>query len=151
MGLDVGSWCERHLGSAVTDVLSEGGHLSRVTCVRLPDGREVAVKARRFSLRLNPARRCSTSCGGEAIRRPSLWLVRSWRQAGPSAPSRIDLADRRLRSLRQLAGSRNSWLSSLPGRRQCAPSLRWSRRCLGRPGTTPAAVSGRHPTTATLT
>src|SRR5215472_5897813 len=53
----VGEWCERWLGSAVSDVLFETGFLSVVTGVRLADGREVVVKLRRCEPRLNAAYR----------------------------------------------------------------------------------------------
>jgi hypothetical protein len=49
---DVDAWCERHLGSAVVEVLFASGHLSRVVAVRLRDGRAVTLKARPDSPRL---------------------------------------------------------------------------------------------------
>ncbi|MBQ0894572.1 phosphotransferase [Micromonospora sp. U56] len=52
MTFDVGRWCKHHLGSAVEDVRLISGHLSRVFCVRLPEGREVIVKVRPYSPRL---------------------------------------------------------------------------------------------------
>jgi hypothetical protein len=50
--IDVDAWCRRHLGAPVAEVLFTAGHLSRVWAVRLADGREVIVKARRDSSRL---------------------------------------------------------------------------------------------------
>lgn len=56
-GLDeaLGPWCERWLGSAVSEILFEAGSLSAVVGVRLADGREVVVKARRSAPRLQAA------------------------------------------------------------------------------------------------
>jgi hypothetical protein len=51
----LGEWCERCLGSAISDVLFETGSLSAVTGVRLADSREVVVKVRRCAPRLNAA------------------------------------------------------------------------------------------------
>src|SRR5215470_11111257 len=51
----LGEWCERWLGSAISDVLFETGSLSAVTGVRLADSREVVVKVRRCAPRLNAA------------------------------------------------------------------------------------------------
>jgi Phosphotransferase enzyme family len=43
---NLGAWCERHLGSAVTGELFQTGHLARVIGARLADGREIVVKVR---------------------------------------------------------------------------------------------------------
>jgi hypothetical protein len=43
---EVAAWCARWLGAQPTNVLFEVAHLSRVTGLRLADGREVVVKAR---------------------------------------------------------------------------------------------------------
>jgi hypothetical protein len=51
----LGEWCERWLGSAISEVLFETGTLSEVTGVRLADSREVVVKVRRCAPRLNTA------------------------------------------------------------------------------------------------
>jgi hypothetical protein len=51
----LGEWCERWLGSAISEVLFETGSLSAVTGVRLADSREVVVKVRRCAPRLNAA------------------------------------------------------------------------------------------------
>jgi hypothetical protein len=51
----LGVWCERWLGSAVSEVVFETGSLSAVAGVRLVDGREVVVKARRSAPRLQAA------------------------------------------------------------------------------------------------
>lgn len=51
----LGGWCERWLGSAVAEVVFEAGSLSGVVGVRLVDGREVVVKARRSAPRLKTA------------------------------------------------------------------------------------------------
>src|SRR5215475_5933920 len=51
----LGEWCERWLGSAISDVLFETGSLSAVTGVRLADSREVVVKVRRCVPHLNAA------------------------------------------------------------------------------------------------
>ncbi len=51
----LGEWCERWLGSAISEVLFETGTLSAVTGVRLADSREVVVKVRRCAPRLNAA------------------------------------------------------------------------------------------------
>lgn len=48
-------WCVRWLGSGVAEVLFEAGSLSAVAGVRLADGREVVVKARRSAPRLQAA------------------------------------------------------------------------------------------------
>lgn len=48
-------WCERWLGSAVSEVVFEAGSLSAVAGIRLVDGREVVVKARRSAPRLQAA------------------------------------------------------------------------------------------------
>src|SRR5690242_15189795 len=48
-------WCVRWLGSAVSDTVFEAGSLSAVVGVRLTDGREVVVKARRSVPRLQAA------------------------------------------------------------------------------------------------
>ncbi len=45
-------WCARRLGSPVTDVLFEAGHLSQVVGFRLDDGREVVTKDRPWEDRL---------------------------------------------------------------------------------------------------
>ncbi len=51
----LGEWCERWLGSGVSEVVFEAGSLSVVAGVRLADGREVVVKARRSAPRLQAA------------------------------------------------------------------------------------------------
>ena len=51
----LGEWCERWLGSAISEVLFETGSLSAVTGVRLADSREVVVKVRRCVPRLYAA------------------------------------------------------------------------------------------------
>jgi Phosphotransferase enzyme family len=51
----LGEWCERWLGSAVSEVLFETGYLSVVTGVKLADGREVVVKVRQPAPRLQAA------------------------------------------------------------------------------------------------
>src|SRR5450432_3890757 len=51
----VGEWCERWLGSAVSEVLFETGSLSAVAGVKLADDREVVVKVRRSAPRLHAA------------------------------------------------------------------------------------------------
>jgi Phosphotransferase enzyme family len=51
----LGEWCERWLGSAVSEILFETGSLSAVTGVRLADGREVVIKVRQCSQRLDAA------------------------------------------------------------------------------------------------
>jgi len=51
----LGEWCERWLGSAVSEVVFEAGSLSAVAGVRLADGRAVVVKARRSAPRLQAA------------------------------------------------------------------------------------------------
>jgi hypothetical protein len=48
-------WCDRWLGSAVSEIVFEAGSLSAVAGVRLADGREVVVKARRSAPRLQAA------------------------------------------------------------------------------------------------
>ncbi|MFF5225830.1 hypothetical protein [Dactylosporangium sp. NPDC000521] len=53
MPFDVDRWCRRHLGAPVVEVMSSGGHLSRVYGVRLADARTVAVKTRPASPRLD--------------------------------------------------------------------------------------------------
>ncbi len=46
-------WCRRHLGSAPDETLFRAGYLSAVVGVRLEDGREVVVKVRPASPRLD--------------------------------------------------------------------------------------------------
>lgn len=48
-------WCERWLGSAISEVLFETGSLSQAAGVKLADGREVVVKVRRPAPRLHAA------------------------------------------------------------------------------------------------
>jgi hypothetical protein len=50
--LDVNAWCRTRLGSRVDEILFTAGHLSQVSGVRLADGREVVVKVRPASARL---------------------------------------------------------------------------------------------------
>jgi hypothetical protein len=56
-GMDeaLGKWCQRWLGSAVSEVVFEAGSLSAVVGVRLADDRELVVKARRSVPRLRAA------------------------------------------------------------------------------------------------
>lgn len=51
----LGRWCVRWLGSPVSEVVFRAGSLSAVVGVRLADGREVVVKARRSAPRLQAA------------------------------------------------------------------------------------------------
>jgi Ser/Thr protein kinase RdoA (MazF antagonist) len=48
----VDAWCGEQFGTGVDTVVLRAGHLSRVTGVRLTDGREVVVKVRRAEPRL---------------------------------------------------------------------------------------------------
>ncbi|MFL6005481.1 MAG: hypothetical protein ACJ744_04445 [Gaiellaceae bacterium] len=50
---DLRAWCRHHLGSPPAAVLFETGHLSRVTGLRLADGREVVVKVRPYQERID--------------------------------------------------------------------------------------------------
>ena len=51
----VEAWCERWLGAKPIGVLFEVAHLSRVTGLRLTDGREVVVKVRPPATEYRPA------------------------------------------------------------------------------------------------
>ena len=43
----IAPWCDQHLGAGPAELLLRGGHLSAVFGLRLGDGREVVIKARR--------------------------------------------------------------------------------------------------------